>query len=252
MRDIIFHAHIFKNAGTTIDSILQNNFGDRFLEDRNDEQIRSDPEYVRKTILNNPRLAAMSSHSVRLPLGDIEGIAFHTLVMLRDPLLRIRSVYDFERQQKAQTPGAVAAKKMNFKEYVSWRMLPEVPATIRNMQTKYLLSNRFSATDSLTQSHLQEAISFLDENRLIGIVERFETSMNIFENYLSGIFAGLNFSYTAKNVSNTSQLSREVRLEKIQEELGSNLMHKVVQENQFDIELYSHMERVLHEREDSL
>ena len=37
MRHVIVHYHIFKNAGSTVDSVLKNNFGDRCgsIEGRN-------------------------------------------------------------------------------------------------------------------------------------------------------------------------------------------------------------------------
>jgi len=98
-RIVIAHAHIFKNAGTTIDWILQRNFGKKFLDDRNDQLIRSDTEYVAKLLSKNKKLKAFSSHSLPLPVNQIEGIDLQVMCMLRHPLLRVRSVYDFERKQ---------------------------------------------------------------------------------------------------------------------------------------------------------
>jgi len=68
--------------------------------------------------------------------------------MLRHPIERIRSVYDFERKQRGRTPGSRAAKSKSFRDYVAWRMTPAVAHTIRNYQTLYLAGYHGLAGDA--------------------------------------------------------------------------------------------------------
>ena len=45
-KDVIVHIHIFKNAGSSFDSSLRENFGKNFVDHRDDADI------VKRTVLN--------------------------------------------------------------------------------------------------------------------------------------------------------------------------------------------------------
>ena len=42
--NILLHGHMFKNAGSTLDWSLRQNFGADFLDHRDDEYLRDNPE----------------------------------------------------------------------------------------------------------------------------------------------------------------------------------------------------------------
>ena len=249
-RIVIAHAHIFKNAGTTIDWILQRNFGKKFLDDRNDQLIRSDTEYVAKLLSKNKKLKAFSSHSLPLPVNQIEGIDLQVMCMLRHPLLRVRSVYDFERKQMADTPGAKYAKNATFQEYVRWRMLPETNATIKDMQVRFLTKNN-SIDNSLGQDHLQAAIEYVESHELVGVVERFDQSMVLFERHFKKIGFEFNPVYIKQNITEKESLDAEFKLTQLRSDLGDDLYGVLIANNQLDLALYEFTLKLLTRRFDS-
>lgn len=246
-RRIIAHAHIFKNAGTTIDAILESNFGERFLDDRNDKIMAKDMKYAHQLVVDNPQLQAFSSHSLPLPFDSFANVTVNVLVMLRHPILRVKSVYDFERKQDADTPGAKFAKQADFPEYVEWRLRSDVSSTIRNMQAKYLTKRNARSITSEAQL-LEEAKRQLDVTPLVGIVERFDESLKVFQDYLDQTELSLDWSYEKKNVTYTKKRTFEERVDEIRNALGDTVFDKVVAHNEVDAALYEYANQLLDKR----
>ncbi len=247
-RNIIAHAHIFKNAGTTIDWILRKNFGAHFNENREDQRMLKEPTYLKSLLELNPMLKAVSSHSMPLPLSPIDDLTLHTIVMLRDPLLRVRSAYEFEKKQQANTLGAINAKDKSFKDYVAWRMLPEVPPTIKNMHVRYLTRNSMPIKVVLSEGHLESAIEFVNENQLVGLVEKFDESALIFANHLKQYEIDVDFSYKRQNVGSSTHNKKELEIRQLQSDLGDELFEKLLLNNALDIKLYKYFEKLFLER----
>ena len=248
-RDVIVHAHIFKNAGTTIDWVLERNFGSDFSDNREDQRMIKEADYLSEVLHLSPNLRAISSHSMPLPIRAIENINLHTLVMFRHPLLRVKSVYEFEKKQNAQTLGAINAKNKSFREYVEWRMKPEVPPTIRNMHVRYLTRNSLpAAREELSEQYLVKACDFADSNELLGLVERFDDSILIFSSYFNSHNISLDFAYEKQNVNSNTNSSAEERLIDIQAQLGSGVYHDLLSQNKLDLELYDYVERLFERR----
>ena len=251
-RDVVAHAHIFKNAGTTIDWILEQNFGLNFSDDRNDDKMVNEADYLLNMVRSNLELKAISSHSMPLPIPENDQINFHTLVMLRHPLLRVRSVYQFERKQRVSTPGAKMAKKLSFKDYVEWRMRSDVAPTIRDMQVRYLTRNSNKNSEVLTEKHFESASKFVDGNRLVGLVERFDQSMLLFSKYLTTKGIDMNFSYQKQNVSNAPKVGRRQQIDSLMGELGTRLYDTLVEKNSMDLRIYEYTDQLLIRRFEEL
>lgn len=249
-KKIIAHAHIFKNAGSTIDWILRRNFSERFYDNREDFKMRTDPSYLLEFLLSKPDLEAFSSHSLPLPIREHSKFDFYTVAMLRHPLLRVKSVYDFERKQPGDTPGAINAKKLTFAEYVKWRMRDDVAPTIRNMHVRYLTANSHQRIENLTESHYDGALQFVLENRLVGVVEDFDKSMVIFSDYLSENDINVDFAYRKQNESRNKEDS--VSVQSLCESLGDELYQILVQKNEMDIRLYDSVSEVVNKRFNSI
>ena len=245
-RNIILHGHIFKNAGTTIDWILERNFGKNFLDDREDVQMRNNSDYLASLL--EQQLIAIASHSLPLPPKPIKGVIFHTIVLLRNPILRVRSVYDFERKQKGKTPGAIHAKKFNFKEYVQWRMRDDVAVTIRDFQTRFLTQNSLPKSQNLSDEHLKYAIDYVKNNPLTGLVEHFDESLNIFKTTLDQFVDDFNIDYEIQNVTQKKRLSESEKLSAIQQELGTELFETLLNKNSNDIKLYEAATEIIQSR----
>ena len=115
-RKVLIHYHLFKNAGTSVDAILRRNFGHRWVNTEFPPRAQADhQEAVRRLILDNPNLAAVSSHTLMLPVPEIEGVEVFPILFVRHPLDRLKSAYEFERQQTTATVGSELAKDVRFR-----------------------------------------------------------------------------------------------------------------------------------------
>ncbi|MEQ9465317.1 MAG: hypothetical protein RJQ10_16770 [Haliea sp.] len=241
MRDIVLHGHIFKNAGTSLDWSLARSFGSAFLDHRDDQAMRRNGgRHLAEVLADKQDLVALSSHHLPRDLPAMSGVRVHTIYLLRHPLLRIRSVYDFERAQQADTLGAQAAKRMSFREYVAWRMEPDTPPTIRNFQTLYLAKNKRSSTrSSRILPRFVDALAFAQSLPVVGIVELYDQSMVLLEEKLRSHLPALDLAYIPQNVSgNTAAaMSEGQRVALILEELG-DLGKTVIDNNNYDLALY--------------
>lgn len=98
MRTVIIHYHIYKNAGTSFDHVLSHNFGDRHeLFDGPYPFFTIDQEQLDRIIMRRPQAVAFSSHQIMLPPpGSLDYRAL-AAIFVRNPFLRIASIYRFKR-----------------------------------------------------------------------------------------------------------------------------------------------------------
>ncbi len=239
MRHVILHGHIFKNAGTTLDWSLQRYFGARFLDHRDEHAMRSDGEaHLKALLVSQPELQAVSSHHMPRSPAGLADTRFHRVYLLRHPLLRIESAYDFERKQTASTPGSLAAKAKSLAGYVEWRMQPGVSRTIRNYQTVYLAGMMGHTSNAiLADNGFGDAIRTIQQVLTIGLVERYDESMVLLEEALSPFFGKLDLSYLPQNVGKQSGDSEEEKVSAVLGKLG-DLQKRVIDENCYDLALY--------------
>ncbi len=139
-RTIIVHYHLFKNAGTSVDTILQRNFPGRwvtrefpYIGGKNTTQLE---DFIRET----PDAIAYSSHTMMGPLPQVQGVRIISFMLLRDPIERIRSAYRFERAQDADSWETQLAKQNSFQTYVKQRLLLPNDRQCRNFHTHRLAS----------------------------------------------------------------------------------------------------------------
>jgi hypothetical protein len=248
-RTVIIHNHVFKNAGSTIDWALSNNFKKSFVDHRDDENMRKEPEYLNRYLLEHPNILALSSHHLRLPLSKSKNLRLITIMMFRHPIERVSSVYNFEKKQvDADTLGARFARTHNLKEYVLWRMRNEVPPTIRNFHVFRTLAGAVSWQKQFCDVELVKAKRYVDSLELLGLVERFDESMVYFEKILSTIYPNIDLSYKIQNVGQKLQESQDSRIDKLKCEIGAEAYKLLVDRNQVDLELYQYAKRIFEER----
>ena len=233
-RDVILHCHIFKNAGTTLDWALERNFKKGFYDHRDDEKMRRDGiNHIDEFLQKNPNIVALSSH--HMPFMPEHNDNFWWLVLVREPIRRVRSVYEFEVKQKpALTPGSKMAKKLNLAEYIDWRMQDEVPSVIRNFHIRSL-TNTTNPVTKINTSFLDKALQRLSlSNVLVGTVEKFDESMIIFEESLKEKFPEIDLSYLKQNVGRKITGSPTEFLDDLPAITRDTLLEK----NQMDIRLH--------------
>lgn len=116
---LLVHHHIFKNAGTTIDWILERNFPGEVLHiESTDPAGRLSPEQVRIAAEDHEH-RAISSHSFPLPSPRDAWATIH-LSVLRDPIERYTSIYRFERSRETDHPANRAARELDINAYCRW------------------------------------------------------------------------------------------------------------------------------------
>ena len=119
LRFVILHYHILKNAGTTIENILDRNFGERFARlDTSDRDGRIEQADILAYLDEHQEVQALSSHQIHYPVPAAPGYIFFDLCFLRDPIDRLRSTYDYFRQRPAEgDPLSDAANSLGFGEF---------------------------------------------------------------------------------------------------------------------------------------
>lgn len=246
---VVYHNHIFKNAGSTIDWALKKNFGNGFVDHRDDSKMQKDPNHLKFYIQEHPKICALSSHHLRLPLPKVDNVTAFTIMMFRHPIERVASVYQFERRQtQSDTLGARFAREHDLKAYVKWRLQLDVPPTIRNFHLTKSLPNPVRWRQPASEADLTKAMTYVDSVEMLGFVERFDESMILFESTLRPVYSGIDLSYKIQNVGTHSHVPKTTRIEKLRNALGDSLYHTLLEKNWADLKLYEYALGVFNKR----
>ncbi len=242
MKHIIIHYHIFKNAGSTLDSMLKETFGEQWGEhDKLQAAAFISPQEMGEFIQTHPELKAVSSHHAVLPVPEIPGVEVIPALFLRHPLDRVRSVYDFERRQGQEvgpvSKGAEHAARLSFADYLRWRLDMTVNGVIHNFQTMRMVFHPRYNRHPLKDTDFDLASSRLLALPFFGLVEQFDDSIHL----LSGLLAqrGVSFAtnYVARNQSQRDG-NLQSRLDRMRAELGEEMWQEILSRNHYDLKLY--------------
>lgn len=250
MRNIIVHCHMFKNAGSTLDWSLERHFEQSFCDHRDDEPMRDEEGYLERYLIENDGLKAISSHHVLPPYPENNAFNIIPAFLLRHPIDRIGSVYEFEKKQDATTPGAIHAKKYSLEEYVIWRMRPDVGATIRSFQVRYCSGGIKRAV--IDQSDFDKAVTSLQNTPLVGIVEKYDESMVIYEEALKPYFPEIDLAYIPQNMGERRKVAIEDRIEKVTNQLTNETSKLLLANNQYEIALYDYATELFAKRKQTI
>lgn len=171
-RTVILHYHLFKNAGTSIDGALKTGFPGRWASKEFPTVGGNNSPLIAEWIRGEPNGVAFSTHTGMGPIPELPNVDVFSLLFLRDPIDRIKSVYRFEREQKAETMGAKLAKSEDFEGYVRHRLGIAGDRQCRNFQ-----SNRLAKFRPGESSELDRALASLDSLSFVGFVGDFENSL---------------------------------------------------------------------------
>ncbi len=244
MRSVIVHYHLFKNAGSTVDHILQENFGDAWVGFDGPEAFsRISPAELAAFIVAHPGAAVVSSHQIHLPVPEIPGVSILPIVMLRHPLDRIRSVYSFERRQgRAQgpvSPGADHASRLSFADYLRWRLDRSRNGVINNFHSAWLLGEPRWQSETIDETAYATARDRLFALPFFGIVEEFDASMDVLNRLLARGRVVLKMGDTVMNRTEGREATLEGRLDAMRRELGDDLYAEAEARNAWDLKLYA-------------
>jgi hypothetical protein len=252
MRNIIVHYHIFKNAGTTIDSILQQSFPDLWVPfDLSSPGASINQVELEGFIRANPKVKVFSSHQARLPAPVSANFRVYPLVFLRHPIDRIASIYHYLRRlpDSEARPAINFAKSHNMADFVRWRLGTAHGAVIRNFQTVYLSGETREVRLSVASpDHLVAAYSQLVALPFFGLVEAFDASISRMSDFLFPAFGPINTQHSVLNANHLRPNTLEERLDQIQIELGEGLYSQILDANSYDLALYRDAESLFFSR----
>lgn len=239
-RQVLVHYHFFKNAGTSIDHILESSFGDAWKKfDLDSSGSVISPERLESYILENPQLRAVSSHQAIMPLPN-KSIEVHPIVILRHPIERINSCYLFECQKQT---GA-SELSMSLKEYVQEKFNSFRASVIEEYHTLRLANQQYHGRQPngmyREDELLQFAKKFIDDLPCFGLVEQFYESLIRYKFFFASAFPEFKPYSVKSNVSQKNNLGLSDRLELIRFELGDELYQEVLDRNRMDIEIYEY------------
>lgn len=174
MRTIILHYHLFKNAGTSLDQVLKDNFGEGWVtrEFPNANRPEGNTPQVEAWIRDTPDAVVFSSHTMMGPLPQIEGVRVVSIMLLRDPIERIKSAYRFEHTQAIETFGAVLARHTDLEGYVKVRLSLPHDRQCRNFQTQ-----RLATLIPGPAPELERARTALGQLSVVGLVSDFSGTL---------------------------------------------------------------------------
>jgi len=241
IRRVLVHIHIYKNAGSSIDRLLWESFGDGFaILDTEPGHQTIDARAFARYLAENPHIKAVSSHRLHPPLTAQGALP---IVFLRHPVDRAKSAYGFARMN-ADMPDHAVAREASFPEYVAWSLATRGEgAILRNHQVHHLSSAAYRADDPenwrATEADLSEAKALIAGLPVFGLVRQFRESCRLLNAQYKPHLPAVTFRDWAENVSSDPGLSEDAALAAIRAELGDAAYTALHAANALDLELYA-------------
>lgn len=236
MRTVIFHYHLFKNAGTSLDAAFKKNFAaNEWVTKEFSGPPKKNREEVAEWILDNPQAKVFSSHTAQLPPPELEGVKVLPVFFMRHPIDRIASVYAFEAKQGGENFGSVLARNTDLSGYIETRLSLPHDRQCRNFHT-HRLAMMFEPNQGDEFERAKKAMANLP---FVGVVERFSESMESLETWLRKEgFEDIQLKPVEKNVGRDIKKPLEERLNGFEEQVTPKVFSKLIKVNWCDLELY--------------
>jgi hypothetical protein len=244
-RFVIVHYHIMKNAGMTIASILEREFGDGFYDvHRNSPNGHITPDDLTAFLAATPSARALSSHHFRFPVPPSSSIRFFDCCPVRHPLDRLESLYTFFRTTPPTNSLVRLAHSLDLPEFLR-TLLEKYPDQAMNLQTRTLAnSDGFRPADV---DDLERAIRVVRKSAMLALVNRLDESLAAAEYFMAPAFPDLRLHYTAHNVARAAvPFAKRVQL--LRDRCGEGLFRQLERANELDLQLVDAAEEELERR----
>jgi hypothetical protein len=241
MRYVVVHYHIFKNGGTTIESILQREFGEGFatLHGAGADATLTGADLA-AFLPAYPLVSAVSSHHLRYPKPELPHVVLFDCCFLRHPLARLHSYYTYLSRTQALRESA--------REFME-TLMDEAPHQVSDVQVN-LLANSGAFTRPACEYDLEKATRILHQMAIPGLVSLFDESLVAAEYFLRPAFPTIRLEYIAQNVTNRLHLLPGERLDYLIDLWGADLYEKLSRLNQMDMELFRRVRAEITQRLD--
>jgi hypothetical protein len=235
-RWVLLHYHVFKNAGSTIEHVLQRSFGTRFatLHGPEPDSVLNGGD-IAAYLRDNPTVSAISSHHIRYPKPIIPEVIVFDICFFRDPMQRLWSMYKFMRRS---APAGELGKLANSADARSFfdHLLQEYPHLVNDVQVTTLAS-RGEYTRPPTETDLRSAREALNGISVLGVVDVFDESAIAAEYFLRPTFPMLRFHSAKQNADPESHASVEMEKENFRIQAGDSIYRQLERMNELDTEL---------------
>ena len=248
MRFIALHYHIFKNAGSTVESLLERSFGDglgRFESADRDGQFCADA--LLSYLEQHPDLQAVSSHQLRYPKPAAPGYVFFDVCFLRDPIDRIRSIYSYFRKGVSEDDPLCRLAHANSMGGFIAQLIDGYPHMVNNAQVNML------ATDGAYRrppgpADLERALRTMLDMSFPGVVDCFDESVMAGQYYWRPAFPGFQIVTKPANVSAQPGSTLEQRMEEVRGACERRVFRDLLALNELDLELLRQARREVRRR----
>jgi hypothetical protein len=243
VRFVVVHYHIFKNGGTTIESVLRREFGGGFatVHGPADGSVL-DAKGLTTFLRGHPEVSAVSSHHLRYPKPEVRGWVIFDCCFLRHPLDRLVSLYNHLRRTDSSDPTCLQAKHQTPREFMRQLVLdsPNVVSDVQVIQ----LANEGAFARPANERDLERATQVFCDMALPGVVELFDESLVSAEYFLNPAFPALRLHHRPENVSQPVVPRRREKEKqeyldgKFVELWGADVYADLLRLNQMDLELF--------------
>lgn len=242
LRFVFVHNHIFKNAGSTVDSIFERAGFRPLAIEATAERPIVEAEQVLGVVQADPSIEYVSSHSFAVPRPpDVPGIGFVDITFLRHPMDRLASIYHYTRHPSVADFPFIE-KSASFQAFVD-ALIEQAPHHIHSPQTT-CLGNYRNFYYPPGEVALERAKAWVLDTRVLGVVDLFDASMQAFIGSCAALMPGKNVDvfrgpFAPMNRSRGDQLDLDARLQRIAAELGPERVKFLEAANAADLDLYS-------------
>ncbi len=230
-----------RTPASTIEEILAHSFFENYarLDTEHFDGVVSQEDLI-SFLSRHPGMKAVSSHQFRYPVPQVRGYIFFDLCFLRDPLDRIRSMYDYFREKPVPgEPASDLASEQSIGGFIAG-LVKHHTYRVSNVQVNMLANG--IVNDPPADADLVRAIQVMMKTSFLGVVDCFQESLIAGQYFLRPIFPNLALAQQPANVSST------LRMETFQKACGPDVYAELVRLNALDSELVNRARAEVHRR----
>ena len=144
-------------------------------------------------------MKAVSSHQFRYPVPQAPGYIFFDLCFLRDPIDRIRSMYDYFREKPVPgEPASDLAREQSIGGFIAG-LVEHHAYRVSNVQVNMLANG--IVNDPPVEADLIRATEVMLKTSFLGVVDCFHESLVAGQYFLRPVFPNLALAQQPANVS---------------------------------------------------
>lgn len=241
------HYHIFKNAGSTVEYILEREFPGCFARLHGPSpESTLDGETLASFLADHPGVRAVTSHHLRYPLPVIRNTVVFDCCFIRHPLDRLDSVYNHLRRADSGDALTRSARRQTPVEFMRL-LLDKYPEQVSNVQVTQI-GNRGAFMRPASEADLDRAVQSVRNMALPGVVEMFRESMVAGEYYMRPAFPSITLSALPVNVGRRFIPSVAEREQRLVHLWGHDLYDQLNRVNAMDLELFRETVKEIRQR----